>query len=57
MASFVPGASRTQSIAEDKDDSGGGCSAGPAQGAWPVGSLLALGWALRRRKGSRGTDA
>ncbi|RKG88409.1 ELWxxDGT repeat protein [Corallococcus terminator] len=46
-----------QPPAEDTDDSGGGCSAALTPEAWPFWSLLTLGWTLRRRKGTRGTDA
>ncbi|RKH56421.1 HYR domain-containing protein [Corallococcus aberystwythensis] len=46
-----------QPPAGDKDDSGGGCSVGLAPEAWPFWSVLALGWTLRRRKGTRGVNA
>ncbi|RKG62832.1 HYR domain-containing protein [Corallococcus sp. CA054B] len=46
-----------QPPAGDKDDSGGGCNVGPTPGAWPFWSVLASGWMLRRRKGTRGINA
>lgn len=44
-------------VPAEKDDSGCGCSTGLTPGAWPLWSLLALGWTLRRRKGGRGIAA